>query len=284
MKSLKTLLTLSLPAVALALPGPAEPSQTGRAGQEGPAPQRDAGGQTGSQGDGEEETGEVGRHARPAQGTRLDIFGRRTSSRQYSAADRLIGGWQLTDLVLAGSKRAGRIAQGAMVVTEGFMSLEVHAMWPVAEAPLDGETPEADIHLSFTAEYALGTSGQLVTATIIGSYIDDQTGLVQWERPGYLREYRVTLQANQLELSWGTEGEGTNRMVFRPRRPARPLTRDIFGAARSREKIGSRRDLFGRRSQPGSGERDVFGREKPAGEEEAGSPPPAADGREDGDR
>ncbi|MEE2939716.1 MAG: hypothetical protein VX460_04970, partial [Planctomycetota bacterium] len=182
-------------------------------------------------------------------------------------------------------KEAGRVAQGAMVVTEGFMSLEVHAMWPVAEAPIDGDIPEADIHLSFTAEYSFGAAGQLVTATIIGSYIDDETGLVRWERPGYLREYRVTLSANELELSWGTEGEGTNRMVFKPRRPARPLTRDIFGAARARENVDSRRDLFGRRARPGSGERDVFGREKPAeGDEGAGSSPPAGRSREQDDR
>ena len=128
-------------------------------------------------------------------------------------------------------------------MTEGFMSLEIHASWPEVEAPIDGEIPEADIHLSFTAEYSLGAAGQLVTATIIGSYIDEETEAVQWERPGYLREHRVTLRANELELSWGTEGEGTNRMMRAatngapaharhlrrgqgpggPRQPARPL-------------------------------------------------------------
>lgn len=281
MKSLKTLLTLSLPALALALPGPANPAQTGRAGQEGPARQGEAGGQTG----GEDEGGEVAPPARPVQGARLDIFGRSTSSRPSSAAERLIGGWQLTELVLAGSNSAGRVAQGAMVMSESFMSLEVHAMWPVGEDSIDEDLPETDIHVSFTAEYSLGTAGQLVTATIIGSYIDDETGLVRWERSGYLREYRVTLRTNELELSWGTEGEGTNRMVFRRRRPARPLTRDIFGAARGKENVNSQRDLFGRRARPGSGERDVFGREKPAEEGgEAGSTPPAGTGRKDGDR
>ncbi|MEE2940328.1 MAG: hypothetical protein VX460_08090, partial [Planctomycetota bacterium] len=146
MKSLKTILALALPALALALPEPAAPTQAGGAGQEGPTRQGDAGGQSG----GGDEGGEAAPPARPAQGARLDIFGRRTSSRPPSAADRLIGGWQLTELALAGSKEAGRVAQGAMVVTEGFMSLEVHAMWPVAEAPIDGDIPEADIHLSFT--------------------------------------------------------------------------------------------------------------------------------------
>ena len=282
MKSLKTLLALSLPALALALPGPNDPAQTGRAGQESPPQRGDAGGQTGRQ-DGDE--GGASRPARPAQGGRLDIFGRRTGSRPSSAAERLIGAWQLTGLDLANSKQAGRVAQGAMVVTEGFLSLEVHASWPVDEAPIDGEVPEADIHLSFTAEYSLGAAGQLVTATIIGSYIDEETEAVQWERPGYLREYRVGLRANELELSWGTEGEGTNRMVFTPRRPARSLTRDIFGAAKGRKTIDSRRDLFGRRTQPGSGERDVFGREKPADEGEgAAPPPPIGGGRENGDR
>ena len=279
MKSLKTLLALSLPALALALPGPTDPVQTGRAGQESPPQQGDTGDETGGQ------DGDGGEARRPAQGGRLDIFGRRTGSRPSSAAERLIGAWQLTELDLANSKRAGRVAQGAMVVTEGFMSLEIHASWPEVEAPIDGEIPEADIHLSFTAEYSLGAAGQLVTATIIGSYIDEETEAVQWERPGYLREYRVTLRANELELSWGTEGEGTNRMVFAPRRPARPLTRDIFGAARGLEDLDSRRDLFGRRTRPGSGERDVFGREKPTEEgEEAGSPPPTGRGREGGDR
>ena len=53
MKSLKTLLALSLPALALALPGPTDLVQTGRAGQESPPQQGDAGDETGGQdGDG----------------------------------------------------------------------------------------------------------------------------------------------------------------------------------------------------------------------------------------
>ena len=57
MKSLKTILALSLPALALALPGPAAPTQAGRAGQEGPARQGDAGG--------DDEGGEAAPPARP---------------------------------------------------------------------------------------------------------------------------------------------------------------------------------------------------------------------------
>ena len=169
-----------------------------------------------------------------------------------------------------------------MAATEGFMSLEVHAMWPVAEAPIDGDVPEADIHLSFTAEYSIGTAGQLVTATIIGSYIDDQTGLVSWERPGYLREYRMTLRGNQLELSWGTEGEGTNRMVFKPRRPRRPLSRNISARRWARRcRTAGATSSAGARGRPASA---MSSDAKPAGEARKRIDPPAGKGREDGDR
>lgn len=295
MKSLQALLVGALPVLALALPGPASPSegpQTGRLGQEGPARGGSSGGQRGDGQDGKGGQGETGRPARPDQGGGLDVFGRRRSPRSGSARDRLIGCWQMTDLVISGSSAAGRQAQGVMVVTDGFLSLELHAAFaaaPALEVEAEG-APEADIHVSFSAEYSYGEAGQLVTSTIVGSYIDEQSGLLQWERPGYRREYKVTRRANELELSWGSEGEGFNRMLFKPRLPSLRGQRDIFGAVRGSKSLDDQRDVFGRRKKLGSGERDVFGREKPAEEGEGKSgddekkAAPAGGGRKDDGR
>lgn len=278
MKLLPSLLVGLAPVVALVLPDASAPA----AQQEG-VPQ-----QEGDPDDLPETLDEGPLEDRPAGadkpqlgGSNLDIFGRPRRSRSTRLEDRLLGCWQMTEMNLAGSSAAGRTAQGFLVISRDFLSLELHAAWanlPPGEEDTSG-VPESDIHVSFSAEYTFGKTGILETSTLIGSYIDAETGVLEWERPGYRREYRVEQKTNELILTWGTDGEGANRIVFKPRLTTVLGERDIFGAVKGSAGLGTQLDIFGRPKKQGSGERDVFGKEKELPEGEA---PPEEGGEADG--
>ena len=196
--------------------------------------------------------------------TGFDIFGRRSKVRSNTFADRLKGGWQLTRMVIPGSNPSGRIAQGFMHIGDSYMSLELHALW---ESNSGGQqAPENDIHTSFTAEYQLDNSGKMFCSTIIGSYIDEQTGSLRWERPGFEREYRFRERREELQLKFTDPETGTGEMYFTAVVPRTKGQRDVFG----RNEIGSfgETDIFGRKKAVQSSERDIYGRPVSRGTDE----------------
>lgn len=208
--------------------------------------------------------------ARPDRGAQgasnLDIFGRPKRSRRNALGDRLIGGWQLTRMELAGSNSAGRIAQGFLNISDSYLSLEIHAAYG-KESYI--KAPRRDVHATFTAEYQLVDGGAIECSTIIGSFLEDDTGVLRWERPSFPRRYRVSQEAGQLILTYGVEFGEVTRLYFTPRLPKIGGARDIFGLRSPTGALGGDLDIFGRPAQIGSGERDVFGREKPVTDPDA---------------
>lgn len=213
----------------------------------------------------------------------LDVFGRRTKLRANTLAERIKGGWQLTDFTIQGSDPRGRTAQGFLFIGDSFLSLELHAIWDDSEG--NEEFAEEDMHTTFTAEYSIDAAGRLFCSTVIGSYIDDDTGELRWERTGFEREFLVRELKDELRLSF----EGTNRMVFKARLPRLVGEVDLFG----RKQIGSlgATDIYGRKVKAGAGERDVYGRVKNEDEGPAlvdpegnpfGDPPPPPPGGDQG--
>ena len=184
-----------------------------------------------------------------------DIFGRRTRIRGNTFAERLKGGWQLVRMVVPGSSPRGRLAQGFMHIGDSFMSLELHALW---EEDPSGDIPENDVHTTFTAEYSIDSSGKMFCSTIIGSYIDEETGELRWERAGFEREYRIKETLEELELTFTDPETGQGQMYFRAFVPRTLGQSDIFG----RKVMGSHgaTDIFGRKKAAHQGERDIYGR------------------------
>ncbi len=184
-----------------------------------------------------------------------DIFGRRTRVRGNTFADRLKGGWQLTRMVVPGSNPRGRLAQGFMHIGDSFMSLELHALW---ETDSTAGVPENDVHTTFTAEYKVDSSGKMFCSTIIGSYIDEGTGELRWERAGFEREYRLKETLEELEVTFTDPETGAGQMYFRAYVPRTLGQSDIFG----RNEMGSfgAKDIFGRKKAAHQGERDIYGR------------------------
>ena len=192
----------------------------------------------------------------------LDVFGRRTRARSDTFADRIKGGWRLIRMAIPGSDPRGRLAQGFMHIGDSFMSLEIHALW---EEGATEEIPENDFHTSFTAEYQVDSSGKMFCSTVLGAYIDEETGELRWEREGYEREFRVSESVEELKLTFNDPQTGRGEMVFVPYLPRTKGRTDIFG----RNEVGSygATDIYGRSKAAHRGERDIYGRPVEAPEE-----------------
>jgi hypothetical protein len=165
----------------------------------------------------------------------VDIFGRpqRTTGDKTGTNELLEGCWKLTDIELTGLIDNGRKAAGALLVHDNFLAFEVHMAWP-------GSLRRPTVHQSFIAEYELSQGRQLKVTTVIGSFVDQRLGVLDWEEPSFVRDYQVSITGDRLELTFG---QG-NKMSFARQRSAGEDNRDIFGRER-REPVGER-DIFGR--------------------------------------
>ena len=185
----------------------------------------------------------------------LDVFGRRTKVVANTFEERVQGGWRLTQLQLGALSARGRQAQGFLHVGPSFLSMELHALWGENAGE---DAPPNDVHTSFTADYQLDDSGKLFCSTIIGSFIDDDTSELRWERTGFERQFTVREIINGLELTFKDETGAQSRLVFAPFVARNKGRRDIFG----RKEIGSygAKDIYGRPEASRQGQRDIFGR------------------------
>ena len=171
-------------------------------------------------------------------GEEVDIFGRLRSSQAKTGTSRLLQGcWKLTEIELAEVVESGRKAVGALLVHDGFLAFELHMAWP-------GDRRAPTLHQSFIAEYEFTKGRLLQVTTVIGSFLDQRFGVLDWEQPSFVREYQVSVSGDRLVLTFG---QG-NKMTFVRQRASGKSSRDIFGRERS-EPVGDR-DIFGRPKTP----------------------------------
>ena len=208
--------------------------------------------------------------------TTFDIFGRRSKVRGNTFEDRIKGGWRLNAMTLGGLTSTGRQAQGFLHIGDSFLSMEIHALWQ-DNGGRGGAIPSTDVHLTFTSEYRFDPTGKLICSTVIGSYVDETTGELTWERTGFKREYRVREVQNELELTFKNGSSGVSRLVFTPYLPRQGGERDVFGRPVGVNFGGT--DIYGRKTANERLERDIFGRpiQPEPGEE------PEEDPEEEGD-
>ncbi len=197
--------------------------------------------------------------------TGVDVFGRRTKLRGNTFEERIQGGWRLTRMQLGALSSRGRKAQGFLHIGESFLSMELHALWDDTSG---AAAPPNDIHTTFTAEYHLENSGKLYCTSVIGSFIDDQTAELRWERTGYEREFTVREILNELELTFVDESGLQSRLYFKAYLPRGKGRKDIFG----RNEVGSygSTDIYGRKQTAERGARDIYGRPAKPPEDEDG--------------
>ncbi|MEL6713000.1 MAG: hypothetical protein AAFP86_04460 [Planctomycetota bacterium] len=265
-------LPLALPAArALVGPASAPAAQTGQqtgAGQ--PLPLDDLPGELPPPTAGDPVGGET---RRPDS---FDIFGRRRVRRGDTVEERIRGGWQLTELFLPESDARGRIAQGFMNIGDGLLSMELHAAWE--QEGENAEFAEFDLHTTFTAEFQLTGNRELRCSTVIGSYLDEETGELLWERTGFERLYRLRENAGLLEFSFGPADSPQGKLIWKPYVPSREGEVDIFGRKQVVTGAFGDVDIFGREVETPRGVEDIYGRTRPEeGVGEGGETPAAGD-------
>ncbi len=176
-----------------------------------------------------------------------DVFGR---IRKLKAGERhpMMGGWQLLDVEAEGYPREGLNASGMLLVTEGFLSFEMHAYWDEHQMAQE----EVEGFQTFTAEYLLEAGERLICRTLIGAYMDEEDDELVWEVSGYPREFTVDVEGQLLKLTWGNG----NVMTFGRRIPNQQARNDIFGKPQPAPKVDYGADIFGRRNRGGDDDDD----------------------------
>lgn len=171
-----------------------------------------------------------------------DIFGRPVKKKtKETVAERILGCWLLVDIQLNGLPDVGRQGSGILLIHEGNLALELHMTWPRGGSG-------SDFHQSFIADYELAFDSVLRVNTLIGSFLDEDSGQLEWERSGFAREYELTVTDRNLVLAFGAG----NRMSFVRRVPATAKKRDVFGREVHEETTS--RDIYGRPRKRAEGE------------------------------
>ena len=178
-------------------------------------------------------------------GLQRDIFGRLRTKKVEADDAGLEGMWQLLAMELEGYPEEGLSPFGYLLIHDGFLAFEMQAFYD--DEVLDDE-PWEDGYQTFMAEYDLIAGGLLRCRSLIGSYLDEEADLLDFEPAGMQREFKLKRAGKLLTLEWG-EGDW---MTFGRRLHTSVELRDAFGR---------------RRGTPSKRGPDIFGRERTAEEE-----------------
>ena len=187
---------------------------------------------------------------------RRDIFGRLRPRPEEDAA--LEGMWQLLSMDLEGYPKEGLHPHGYLLIADGFMSFQLHAYYD--EDVLDDD-PWEDGYQTIMAEYELIGGERMVCKTLIGSYLDEEDDILDYEPAGMTREFKLEREGRFLTLNWGNG----DWMTFGPRLHSSTQLEDVFGRERGER---SRRgpDIYGRERVRGEGDKSGGGEESGGGD------------------
>lgn len=196
-----------------------------------------------------------GEEAQDQEELQRDIFGRMRTKKVAPDEAGIEGMWQLLAMELEGYPEEGLSPFGFLLIHDGFLAFELQAFYD--ENVLDDD-PWEDGYQTFMAEYDIVAGERLHCRTLIGSYLDEEEDILDFEPAGMEREFTLKRTGKLLTLEWG-EGDW---MTFGRRLHTSVQLRDAFGRTR------------GKRSKRGP---DIFGRER-TGEEEAEGEKGSGDG------
>jgi hypothetical protein len=119
-----------------------------------------------------------------------DIFGRELEPDSQSKLARAMqGAWQLLDIDDIDLPEDGRSANGFLLVSGAFASIELQLQWESFE----------DAYQTGTYEIRVNATGDMIMSTLLGSYLTED-GELLWEPPGLMRRFRVTVAGDLLSL------------------------------------------------------------------------------------
>jgi hypothetical protein len=132
----------------------------------------------------------------------------------------LQGAWQLVRVDSPSGQDPTFRASGMMLVTDGFLSIELHmGMLEAARTRMFETYFQSGVH-----RIELDHTGQLILTSVIGAEVDE-AGLLAFEEPGQRRLYRFDVENEQLVL---TNLQRRARLIFMRVRHS-PAPRDIYG-------------------------------------------------------
>lgn len=171
-----------------------------------------------------------------------DIFGRvkkkRPGTKASDEAKSLEGMWQLVAMELEGFPPEGLTPVAYLLIGDRFLAFEMQAYYD--ENVLDDD-PYVDGYQTFMAEYEVVSGQQLICNTLIGSYLDEEDDILDYEPPGIVREFTLERTGKLLTLRFGED----DWMTFGRRMATGTGVVDIYGRSRgTRTKLGP--DVYGR--------------------------------------
>ena len=168
-----------------------------------------------------------------AQPGERDIFGRPMNAEpHHDLLMNMQGAWRLVEIEDELLPLAGRSHYGYVTFADRFMAVELHMRW----ATQGGETLE-DAFQSGIHEIEFIAPARMRTTTLIGAYLDEWEQL-EWEIPGFNREFEVTTNGDRLEL----RRDVGSKLIFRRQSIGRGVFTDVFGVPQgTRDNV----DIFG---------------------------------------
>lgn len=162
-----------------------------------------------------------------------DIFGRPMDAEpHHDLLKNMQGAWRLIEIRDELLPLAGRSHYGYITFADRFMSVEIHMRW----ADRAGEALE-DAFQCGTHEIEFISASRMRTTTLIGAYLDEWEQL-EWEIPGFNREFEISTNGDQLILRRDIGSE----LVFRRQTIGRGVFTDVFGVPQgTRDNL----DIFG---------------------------------------
>lgn len=169
-----------------------------------------------------------------------DIFGRvRTKPRlPGEESNSMQGMWQLVAMELEGYPDEGLTPVGFLLIGEAFLAFELQAYY---SDDVTDDDPWEDGYQTFMAEYEVISGQQLICTSLIGSYLDEEEDILDYEPPGIVREFTIERTGKLLTLRFGDD----DWMTFGKREPTGSRLQDLYGRDRgTRTKLGP--DIYGR--------------------------------------
>jgi hypothetical protein len=139
---------------------------------------------------------------------------RDAAEREALLTERLCGAWQLTAATYQNEEVGGLDRAGYLLAQPGYLSLELHLVMRSTWA-VDSEQP---FFQSGTYRWRFLGGTRLETSLLIGCTNISETERWDFEQPGQLRTYEMTLTETTLVLERG----GESRLVFK-KLPALPF-------------------------------------------------------------
>ncbi len=148
--------------------------------------------------------------------------------------DQMQGLWRVVEIRTAKTPQTRREEVGYLLVSGLCFSLELHWGW----VGPDGVALVNKDFQSGTHRFEMDDAGNMETSSIIGSYFN-RDGLLQWEKPGQKRRYKI--DQNELRMTWSND-DGTS-FTFEHMPEPRFVKRDVFGRPLpEKKKDGAKKD------------------------------------------